>query len=185
MTNPTVRNGTRKPTLAQRGFTLIELLATLIVLAVVVAIAVPNLGAFVSSSRLRASQSELVSALSLARSEATKRGVNVGVQALAASAPAGREFNPGWRVFVDEDGDRAYTPGPPAELVLRDYPAVSDEFRFGTVGGKTKAIFNSRGFVTDGGVVFTLCGKAGVKRGYRIQLEQVGLADVVEGESCT
>jgi type IV fimbrial biogenesis protein FimT len=180
-----VRIGRRECAAKQGGFTLIELLVTLIVLAVVVAIAVPNLTVFVNSSRLRASQSELVSALSLARSEATKRGVSVGVQAVAAAAPGGQEFNQGWRVFVDEDGNGAFTPGPPAELVVREFPAVSDDFRFGTTGGERKAIFNSRGFLTSGEVVFNVCGKAGVTKGYRIRLEQVGIADVVEGESCT
>jgi type IV fimbrial biogenesis protein FimT len=168
------------------GFTLIELLITLIVAAVLVAIAVPALSQFVDSSRLRASQSELVSALTLARSEATKRGLNVVVEAMAPAV--GVEFNQGWRVWVDADanGSYAYNAGPPTEEVVREYPAATGIVRFATVGGVTRATFNSRGFLTTGEIVFTVCGKAGVTKGYRIRLEPVGIADVEErNNACT
>jgi type IV fimbrial biogenesis protein FimT len=156
-----------------RGFTLIELLVTLIVAAVLLAIAVPALSTFVDSSRLRASQSELVSALTLARSEATKRGSDVMVEASAADPVAGKEFNEGWRVKAGAE-------------VVREYPAATGHVRFGTVGGVKKATFNSRGFLTTGEIVFTVCGKAGVTKGYRIRLEPVGIADVEErNDACT
>jgi type IV fimbrial biogenesis protein FimT len=167
------------------GFTLIELLVAMIVGAVILAIAVPNLTAFVTSSRLRASQSELVGALTLARSEATKRGVNVVVESLATGTPiAGTEFNAGWRVFVDPNLVGSYN-GSAGQIVVREYPPVVGDFRFGTETAVTRAAFNSRGFLTTGEVVFTVCGKAGVTKGYRIRLEQVGIADVVEGPSCS
>ncbi len=169
----------------QRGFTLIELLVTLIVSAVVLAIAVPNLTAYVTSSRLRASQSELVGALTLARSEATKRGVNVVVESLATGTPAaGSEFNAGWLVYVDPNLVGSYN-GSAGQTVVREYPPVVGDFRFGTESAVTRTSFNSRGFLTTGEVVFTVCGKAGVTKGYRIRLEPVGIADVVEGPSCT
>ncbi len=169
-----------------RGFTLFELLITVIVAAVILAIAVPNLSLFVDSSRLRASQSELVSALTLARSEATKRGLNVVVEAVAPAA--GVEFNQGWRVWVDADADGSYlyNAGPPTEEIVREYPAATGNVRFSTVGGVTKATFNSRGFLTTGEIVFAVCGKPGVTRGYRIRLEPVGIADVEERiDACT
>ena len=170
-----------------RGFTLFELLVTLIVVAVLLAIAVPALSQFVDSSRLRASQSELVSALTLARSEATKRGLNVVVEAVAPAA--GVEFNQGWRVWVDADADGSYvySAGPPAEEVVREYPAATGIVRFATVGGATRATFDSRGFLTPRTeIVFTVCGKAGVTKGYRIRLEPLGIADVEErNDACT
>lgn len=186
MTRERQREGGQRVRTSAAGFTLFELLVSLIVLAVLLAIAVPNLSAFVSSSRLRASQSELVSALTLARSEATKRGVNVGVETLDSAPVAGLEFNAGWRVFVDANGDGVYNAGPPAEAVVREYPPVAGNFRFGTESGAVRAVFNSRGFLTTGGeLVFKVCGKPGVTKGYRVRLEPVGIADVVEGESCS
>ena len=166
-----------------RGFTLFELLMALVVAAALLAFAVPNLSIFVDSSRLRASQSELVSALTLARSEATKRGLNVVVDAVAPAT--GVEFNQGWRVWVDANADGTNA-GPPTEETVREYPAATGSVRFATVGGVTRVIFNSRGFLTTGEIVFTVCGKAGVTRGYRIRLEPVGIADVEErNDACT
>jgi type IV fimbrial biogenesis protein FimT len=171
----------RQLTCRAGGFTLFELLVTLIVAAVLLAIAVPGLSGFVSSSRLRASQSEFVSALTLARSEATKRGRNV---VLAATAPvAGAEFNGGWRVFSDANGDNALNGD---DVLIREYPPLQGDVKFSSTGGVALAAFNGRGFLSPATTInFQLCGKPGVKKGYSVRLEPIGIADVVEGESCT
>ncbi len=166
-----------------RGFTLIELLTTLIVAAVLLAIVVPGLSSFVSSSRLRASQSEFVSALTLARSEATKRGSDVAVS--ARGTVAGSEFLGGWLVCSDtnRDGDCA------GEPVIREYAALTGQMRFSAkLGGAnaTSAAFNARGFLTSGTLTFTICGPSGTTRGYTIRLDPVGIADVEErNNACT
>lgn len=159
-----------------RGFTMVELMVTLVVLAVLLAVAAPGMSTFVNSSRLRATQGELVSALTLARSEATKRGTPVVVEAL--SPVTGREFSAGWHVFVDANDNGVFDNG---ELVIRNYPSVPGSQRFGTVSGVTTAAFTSRGFLKSGAAVdFRLCGQAGHTAGYRILLEPIGLADVSE-----
>lgn len=165
-----------------RGFTMVELMVTLVVLAVLLAVAAPGMSTFVSTSRLRATQGELVSALTLARSEATKRGAPVVVEAL--SPVTGREFSAGWRVFVDANDNGVYDTG---EVLIRNYPSVPGSQRFGTVSGVTTAAFTSRGFLKSGAAVdFRLCGQAGQTAGYRILLEPIGLADVSEdGTTCT
>ncbi|MFZ2652832.1 MAG: GspH/FimT family pseudopilin [Burkholderiaceae bacterium] len=170
---------------SQGGFTLIELLVTMIVAAVLLAIVVPGLASFVSSSRLRASQSEFVAALTLARSEATKRGGDVVVKALGTVD--GSEFLGGWQVFADTDGDGNLDAG---ETLIREYAALTGQMRFAAVEGDTttkatSTAFNSRGFLKGPKLKFTLCGPSGATKGYTIRLEQVGIADVVEGESCT
>ena len=169
-----------------RGFTLFELLITVIVAAVLLAIAVPGMSAFVTSSRLRASQSEFVSALTLARSEATKRGSDVAVS--ASGAVNGSEFLGGWMVCSDTDGNGACDAGEP---VIREYAPLTGQMRFnavlaGTTTKATSASFNSRGFLKSGSLKFTLCGPVGTTKSYTIRLEPVGIADVVEGtDPCT
>jgi type IV fimbrial biogenesis protein FimT len=149
---------------ACRGFTMVELMVTLVVLAILMAVAAPNLVTFINNSRLRSTHGELTSALTLARSEATKRGTSVVVEALAPTA--GAEFSGGWRV--------------------RRYPALSGNQRFGTEGGVSSVAFGPRGFLKNATpIVFHLCGQAGFAQGYRILLEPVGLADVSEERTCT
>ncbi len=161
-----------------RGFTMVELLTTLVVLAVLLAIASPSMSKFVNNSRLRASHGELVSALTLARSEATKRGLSVVVKARGTTV--GAEFSDGWDVFQDTNKNDALDAGEP---VIRSYPALSGNQRFGTLGGELEAVFTNRGFLKSAAAVrFKLCGQVGEPRGYSILLEPVGLADVVEDD---
>lgn len=166
----------------QRGFTMVELMVTLVVLAVLLALAAPNMASFINNSRLRASQSELVSALTLARSEATKRGNFVVVQALEPIV-AGAEFSSGWLVFEDTNNNGVRDAG---EEVFRSYPALGGNQRFATAGGVSAAAFNPRGFLkANARVEFSLCGQAGQSKGYQIKLEPVGLADVKEQATCS
>lgn len=169
-------------TTVQRGFTLVELLTTLVVLAVLLALAAPNMVSFVNNSRLRASQGEFVSALMLARSEATRRGEFVGVAARGAIV-AGAEFSGGWQVFIDKNRDGVLDAG---EDIVRSYPALSGGQRFGTTPANvTMARFTPRGFLAGLPVQFTLCGQAGQRKGYQINLESVGLTDVKEQTTCS
>ena len=169
---------------AQRGFTLVELMVTLVVLAVLLALAAPNMVSFVNNSRLRASQGEFVSALMLARSEATRRGKAVTVQVLA-SRGVGAEFSGGWRVFEDANKNNQWDLGEEIRL----YPALAASQRFGAARGGNPVetiVFNSRGFLASSERIdFSLCGQAGQRKGYQIKLEPVGLADVQEMLTCS
>lgn len=89
------------------GFTLVELLVVLSILAILLAIVVPDYARFVNLNRLAGATNDLVSAFHLARSEAIKRGVRVSVCASSdpmASPPAcdaAADWQQGWLVFVD------------------------------------------------------------------------------------
>jgi type IV fimbrial biogenesis protein FimT len=158
------------------------MLTTMVVLAVVLAIAIPGLGSFIRSNRLGASQSELLSALALARSEATKRGQRVVV---AAAAPvAGAEFSGGWQVFVDADSSGTFDSA--SETLVRTYPSLASAVTIQTEGGETAVTFTPRGFLAPlTQVQFKVCGKAGgANKGYGIRLEPLGLTEVEEINTC-
>jgi type IV fimbrial biogenesis protein FimT len=61
----------------QSAFTLIELMVTLLVLSILLAAAVPSFRDFTRNNRVIAAQNNLITAISLARSEATRRSADV------------------------------------------------------------------------------------------------------------
>lgn len=62
-----------------RGFTLIELMITILVVAVIATVGVPSFQTLIQNNRVVTQTNELVTALTLARTEAVKRGRNVQV----------------------------------------------------------------------------------------------------------
>ncbi len=158
------------------GFSLIEMLTTMSILAVLLAIASPGLASLTSANLLSAAQGDLAASLVLARSEAMKRGVPVGV---AAAAPTtGAEFTGGWNVFVDSNGNGRFDAG---ETIVRQEPAMRGDVRVALGSGATAVVFNSRGFLTPSTLLtFSLCAPAASKS-YVIRVEPVGLADVSDG----
>lgn len=83
----------RTPTL-QAGFTLIELMVTVAMMAVLAALATPSFRELIEAQRLRDTAFGLVSDLTLARSEAIKRGGNVAI------TPVDNAWSGGWTVAV-------------------------------------------------------------------------------------
>lgn len=110
----------------RRGFTVIELLTVLAVMAVLTAVALPQMATVTNRAAVAASISSLAGALRLARSEAVKRGEHVTVCARDPAsgdqdtncAPAGKDWSAGWLVFVDR-GQRGRLD--PDDVLLASY----------------------------------------------------------------
>lgn len=81
------------------GITLIEMMVVVAILAILVALAAPNLTEIVIRNRLDTATNELMTTLNLARSEAIRRGVPVSVRRDPA-APS-YVWERGWEIFVD------------------------------------------------------------------------------------
>jgi len=170
---------------APRGFTLIEMLTTMSVLVVTLALAAPSLGAFIRSSRIRTAQSELVSSLMLARSEAARRGVRVGVEAKAAADAGG--LARGWRVWFDKNNNGAYDDSGGNEL-LRDVADLGASVTITSIRGSDSvrgAVFSPRGFLMPlAQVTMKVCGKPDEK-GYLVSIQPAGMADISELAACS
>ena len=96
----------------QLGLSAIELMATLLIVAVVAAIAIPNFASMMRSDRARAQAGLLADALQYARSEAVTRGLQVGV----SSVNGDQNWDRGWFVWSDTNGDGVYTAGTDTQL---------------------------------------------------------------------
>lgn len=91
---PTIHKSTQP---ASRGFTLVELIITVAVLAVLVSIATPSFRDILESQRMRAAAFDLMADLTLARSEALKRGV---IPTPVTLSPASAGWVDGWSMTV-------------------------------------------------------------------------------------
>jgi type IV fimbrial biogenesis protein FimT len=90
----------------QSGFTLIELLVALATLAIVVGLGAPGLRDFMMNNRRVAAVNEMVASLALSRSEAVARNLTVSMcPSTNGTACAVGDWDQGWIVFSDNDGD--------------------------------------------------------------------------------
>jgi type IV fimbrial biogenesis protein FimT len=159
------------------GFTLVELVVTLTVLGILTGIAVPQFTDFLRNSRRAATINELVASLTLARSEAVRRGAQVvvckAVDDTACLSGAGDTWQAGWLVFVNTDADSPPVVDPDETVLkvrtdqagvyqVRPSAAVDDFIVFGADGSALQ----------DGS--FTYCDTRGAPRARAVVVSPVG-----------
>lgn len=128
------------PKRLQAGFTLYELLITVVVIALILAIGVPNLGEFSRNSRVTALANDLHGSFMLARSEAARAKESVTICASADPSAAdaecdGTSFADGWIVFLDRDGDGERSTGG-NETILKTFAAAHQTIHINSSGSK-------------------------------------------------
>lgn len=153
---------------AAKGFTLLELIVTLAVAAVLVSMAVPTLGQFLGVAQRDRDVGELRAEIILARSEAIRRGSNVGICASETLNGCSTDWSLGWIVYVDADQNGVFTSG--EEILRRHKPSQSGITITSTV---TDITFIARGGTSDtGGIRFTSAQQDTTER--LIRVDRVG-----------
>lgn len=142
----------------QRGVGLIEVMVVVIIMAIIMAVAAPNFGAWVAGARIRATAESLLAGLQYAKSEATTRNTRVRFQ-LTSSLGAdcvrdARAAN--WVVdVVDADVDATTDSvagkcnAPPSDTdppsILQVRSATEAGGRVQVIAGSAEVVFNGLG----------------------------------------
>lgn len=89
------------------GFTLVELMVTIAIVAILLAVALPSFEQSLRSNRVATTTNEMLASLSLARTEAI-RSTQASQVCARDGAVCGSDWNQGWLVMTDTDGDGTF-----------------------------------------------------------------------------
>lgn len=159
------------------GFTLIELMVTIAIAGILIGVAIPNFTSIIISNRLTTSANELVTALSLARSEAVKRGINVTVRRKGGTST---QWESGWDIFVDVNGNNV---NDGTDTLLRSYDALPNGYTLRTGNSRYKdyAAYLPSGLGVSGNDTFRLCNGTDKATSRAIIINFIGRARVSTG----
>lgn len=133
-----------------RGFTVIELMVTIGVVAIVLALGLPNFQQAIRSNRVATSANEMLAALSLARSEAMRSPLGGHVCASTNGTSCGGSWGDGWIVWTDRNKNNT----PQSDEVLRyvSSPRQVTVSATSASGSANEFTFDLRGRIQDGGL---------------------------------
>ena len=150
------------------GVTLVELLIGLVIVGIMLAAAGPGFSGMIDRNRVASQVNDFILAIQVARSEATRIGATVSIQAVGSSSS--NEFGDGYCVVT---GD----PGNCSGAVVRRFDALSGGSTLNSVENVTTIKFNSLGALQDTGdapLQFDLCNDS--TSGRRIYVSLIGRA---------
>jgi len=156
-----------------RGFTLIELMLSLAVFAILAAAAVPALGSLIESTESQTARSALITALNAARIFAVSKTADVVACPSADREYCGRttEWQRGWIVFIDADGDGARDDG---ERLIEVSQAQPDGIAITSTVGRTRVIYRPDGSSAGSNVTFTICDRRGPAHATALVINNAG-----------
>ena len=159
----------------QGGFTVVELIVAMAIAAIMMGVALPAFMSFVAQQRLTADANAFAGAVAFARSESTRRGALVSVQALGGGTG---EWGGGYCVVPGNPGDCA------GALRRFDAPVRASFDGTGALDGVTTLSFNGRGLLTLGQTgVLQLCSDDSLEDpGRQIDISMIGRVSTSELE---
>lgn len=123
--------------LPQRGLTLAEVMVTVVIIAIMAAVAIPTFSSVFHNNRLSDFSNSFVSSSQLARGEALKANVTVTLCASSsgvACAEASSGWQVGWIVFRDVNGNREVDTG---DVIIQVQKALSTDYRMSSSAGNS------------------------------------------------
>jgi type IV fimbrial biogenesis protein FimT len=134
-----------------RGVTLIELVVVIAIAAILITIAVPSYQYVTTTNRIASEINGLIGDLQFARAEAIKEGQSVTVCASSSgiACDAGTQWNDGWIVFLDSNGDQAVdSDNDTIFRVQKPFSSYGSSDSFQASNEISAVTFNREGFTT-------------------------------------
>ncbi len=143
-----VYSGKQHPVLAYRasrtaGFTLLELMITLAIAALLIGLAAPSFTNMIKGNQIAAARASISAGIKGARGEAVERKQPVSICPSTDQSTCGGNWNDGWIVFVDTDGNGSRGGG--TELLIDVHYGYGNGVRTGAGGGSAFINFGANG----------------------------------------
>lgn len=154
------------------GYTLIELMITLLIVAVLGAVALPSMQSFVKNERLVSQVNSLLSHLQYARSEAVTQHqqVVVCVSSNGSSCTTG-SWQDGWIMFTDLDSDGTVSG---VDQILKVHDQLQGGTTLKSTSSSNSVVYDDRGFSPNSNATFSLCDSRGSSYGKTISISNTG-----------
>lgn len=174
---------------SSRGLTLIEILVVIAIAAIVLALAGPDLSALIKSNRVAAKINALNADITLAKTEAIKRGAGVTLCASAnqQTCSATSDLAAGWIVFSDLNENQAVD-GNDTIFKIQDKLKGGDSIVLSD--SQAAVSFNRNGYLynlpSSGRQVIKITTRDSDQRSQRcLMYQRIGQAKVVKGGEST
>jgi type IV fimbrial biogenesis protein FimT len=148
-----------------KGFTLLELMVAIAILGLTMLFAAPSFIDLVSNNRISGATNDYLSALQFAKAESAARinPVTICKRNVAGSAcVAGGDWQQGWIVFSDLNGNASVDGGVGGDTVLLIHEALDPRITFNTAGVRDSIVYRPSGLTSIiGAEVLIMCDDRG------------------------